>query len=281
MFPELVLHGIVPGPDELVLHLPKEAWVYIQGKVLGPDDKPLPNVHVSPSRSGAGGSPAETADPATGAFRYGPYPPGEYQLTLRADSFPRIQVGKRVLAPDEVWDVGTLRFQAGGSLLVYLTRADGKPPGEHCWIQVLDPQGEHVEQIDVQDGVGRAGPFASGSYLLQIHGTELACRQQQVEVQAGQELRVDLQAQSGLPAEIECSFSRTPDSNAGVQIAVTDAAGVRVLNSVAWSQEGPPRLTLALSPGTYRVNATQGALHGSGVLVVTESAAKVSVVLRP
>ncbi len=164
--------------------------------------------------------------------------------------------------------MGTPHFQKGGSLRIHLTRADGKPPGEHCGFDLLDADGAWLEQIDVQEGTGLAGPFATGSYLLQIRGAELSCRQQQVDVQAGVELRVDVLAQAGLPAEIECRLPAEHDARGGVQIVVRDSSGVAVFRGLAWGGEGPPTLALCLSRGTYSVDARQGALHGSAALSV-------------
>ena len=50
-----------------MIRVPKEAWVRIRGKVVGPDGKPMENVQVSPMMRGHGSAPAETTQAGTGA----------------------------------------------------------------------------------------------------------------------------------------------------------------------------------------------------------------------
>jgi hypothetical protein len=55
------------------------------------------------------------------------------------------------------------------------------------------------------------------------------------------------------------------------------------MRGLAGSPEGAPNLHLALLSGTNRVDATQSALRGSGMLVVAQGAdvARVTLVLGP
>jgi RNA polymerase sigma-70 factor (ECF subfamily) len=279
-FPELVLQHVIPGDEGLVIRLPREAWVYIQGKVLDPEDKALPNVHVSPGMKGGNGSPAETADPSTGAFRYGPYPPGEYQLYLRADGYPAILLPWRKLAPDDVWDVGTLRFQRGGSILVNIL---GDVP-DRCWFSIVDSTGARVEALDVKDGTGRAGPLVPGSYFVQVSGEHIACKLQPFEVRVGVEMRVDVQVQKGVAIEIECPLpGNAVGDGDGVQVVITDESGIVVMRGTAWSAEGAPKLSVCLLSGEYQIEASRDTLRGNGSITVAPDAepAKLSVPMMP
>jgi RNA polymerase sigma-70 factor (ECF subfamily) len=280
-FPEVSLPRIVPGDEELVIRLPREAWIYIQGKVLDPEDQVLPNVHVSPAMKGGRGSPAETVDPVTGAFRYGPYPPGEYQLYVQADGYPPIHLPWRALGPDEVWDVGTLKLQRGGTILVNLLDASPRP--RVCWVSILDDGGRYLENVRLEAGAGRAGPFAPGGYFVQISGEDVACELQPVEVRAGAELRVDVPVLSGVRAEFEFQLPEDVLPDEGVQVVILDASGVAVLRSTAWAAEGTPGMSLGLLPGSYRVEASKGALRGGESFEVGAAGAspKISVRLTP
>src|SRR5207244_3358369 len=74
--PEVIRTGVLPSVPDLVVTIPKEAWVYIEGIVLGPEDLVLPNASAFVSLNRSGSGPVGTVDAKTGAFRYGPYPPG-------------------------------------------------------------------------------------------------------------------------------------------------------------------------------------------------------------
>jgi len=267
-FPEAHLTHVLPGAEELVIHLPKEAWIYIQGTVLDPDGKALPNVHVSPSMKGGNGSPAETADPVTGEFKYGPYPPGGYSVHLQTDGYPQIRVPFHSVGPDEVWDLGTLQFQRGGTLRVNLVTADAGTMPKRS-LPVFDAGGERVDHVDVQDGTGTSRPLPPGSYQLQVAGDGVACMMQTFDVRAGVETRLDVPVQKGIAASIECALPAGADHDSGVSVVVKDRSGAVVLRSMAWAREGTPRLACQLLAGTYRVEAQKDEWRGEAVLEVT------------
>jgi hypothetical protein len=289
-FPECVLRNVIPGPDELVIRLPKEAWVHIQGRILDPEGKALPSVHATALMTGANGSPVETADPCTGEFRWGPYPPGEYQLRLHADGYMDISLPARVLAADEVWDVGTLRFQKGGTLLVNVLPSMGVPPPHKLTLTILDSSntivdsnGVRAEEVNVEDGLGRSGLLRPGSYHLQVGGEHFASYLQAFDVRAGAETVIDVSLQPGIGAEVECILPPN-DAVEGlqrlVQIVITDRSGVIVLHGIALPREGSAKLPVCLLPGDYRIEATRGELRASASLTLGPGSAAASVALR-
>ena len=270
-FPEVVLEPVMPSDEELVVRLPKEAWVHIQGTVLDPDGQAVPGVHVWPAMRGGRGVPAETADPATGAFRYGPYPPGEYRLQLQADGFAPTRVPWRKLAPDEVWDVGTLTLERGGSVLVNLLDASRAP--RTCWLSLFDESGELLENNEAREGVARFGPLASGRYLVQLTGERVASRLQSVEVENGAEMRVDVRVDEGFPVEIELALPDGARAPEGVQVVIRDASGGAVMRTTAWSPEGPLGMSAILAPGSYRIEASVDELRGEGACQIAAGGA--------
>ncbi|HEX5054104.1 MAG TPA: carboxypeptidase-like regulatory domain-containing protein [Planctomycetota bacterium] len=280
MFPEKVLESVVPGPDELVIELPDPAWVYIQGTVLDPDGKPLPNVHASPSKRDGNGTPAETVDVQTGAFRYGPYPPGEYELQLQSDGLPAIRLPWRTLAPDEVWDLGTLRFHRGGTALVQLVQSETATLPE-LRLSLYGADGARAEFVQLADGRGRTPPLVPGTYRLQVSGAGFACRQQPIEIREGAETQVDVRVQAGVPAELEFP---PPDGThaAHVEAVLVDRDGQVVLRTEVWPHAGSTRLQVSLAPGSYTVQATGEGLYGSGTLTIAAPGPGTVVVpLRP
>lgn len=278
MFPELRLEGVVPSGEELLVKLPAEAWCYLQGTVLGPDDTALPNVHISPYMQGGNGSPAETADGKTGAFRYGPYPPGVYSLTLSADGFPTIRFGERVLGPNEVWDLGTIHFQPGGTLIAQLL-GDTESLSQSVTLTVLDDTGKFCDRLSTKDGLAHSSPLAAGSYMLQTSGEALAAQTHAFVIRARQETRLDLPIRVGVQTTIRCTLPATTNVP-GVDLVVSNGRGEVVFRGSAWKGTDGLFSTFGLAPGEYAVLATAGGLRGEGQLVVSTAPATLDLVLR-
>lgn len=280
-FPELVLEGIVPGPGELLVKMPKEAWVYLQGIVLGPDGQPLPNVHASPFLNrGGSASPAETVDGKTGAFRYGPYPPNTYALRLESDGYPPIRVPERTLAPNEVWELGTLQFQRGGTLAAQLI-ADPDAATAGLALQVYDEAGRFVERITTENALGSSGPLVPGVYSLQLSGAGLASQAMPFTIVADRETRLDVPVHTGVTTTIEWTLPPGASRSDLARFVVRDAANTVVWRGTAPAGHANPAVTLALRPGEYRIEAELGGHRGSTALSVsTNGTIKAKLVLQ-
>jgi len=275
MFAEAQLSGIVPGADELVITLPKPAWIHIEGTVLGPDGEVLPNVHVSPwLKNSMGGSPAETADAKTGAFRYGPYPPGTYSLGIQADGFPRIHL-ERAVGPNETWNVGTLRFQRGGTLAVHVVGAGDL---QNLSVRLRTTDDARSENLQGEGAAWRSGPVPAGLHELQVTGGGIASTTVPVQIRAGAETKIDVPVQAGITATIECTLPEgaLQAGRTGVALVVRRANDV-VWRGSAWVRSGTgftptgaknPTAQLTLAPGEYAVEATCGDLRANGALAV-------------
>jgi hypothetical protein len=264
MMNEVLLRQVLPGSEELVVRLPKAQWTRIKGTVLDPEGKPLPNVEVTTSMTGSGGD-MNTVDPASGAFDVGPYPPGEFTLSLEAGGFAPIRVQKK-LAPDEVWDLGTVRFQRGGSLVVNLV-APGAEPLAEPWVSVYDRHGLWCGNVEVAGGQGRIGPFAPGDYVLQIRGKNFAALQQPFAIRVDVETRIDVPLQAGVAVELRFPLPAGAPAD-GTPVEVRTRDGTVVLRVSAWPREGDPELRTVLRPGTYEVQATGPRFAGAGTFEV-------------
>jgi protocatechuate 3,4-dioxygenase beta subunit len=267
VFPELVLDGVMPSAQELIVHLPKETWVYLQGTVLGPDGDVLPNVHASPfMKESMGGSPAETVDAKTGAFRYGPYPPGTYSLRFSADGFPPIRVPERAVAPDETWDIGTLSFQRGGVLVVNPISAGTAPK---LSLRIYDADGTWLENLEQRDGAWRSNPLPAGTHELHASGENVGARAVPFEIRADAETKLDVELAAGAAAAIECVL---PAGTKTRSVTLTVRNGDQVVwRGNAWPRDGEPNTSLTLAAGSYTVEAHCGTLQATGTLVVGAS----------
>lgn len=270
VFPEVQLSHLVAGGEERVIHLPKEGWTRIRGRVLDPEGEVVPNVHVSPSMPGANGSPAETTD-ATGAFDLGPYPPGELHLTLHAAGYPTLRLGPHHLDRDEVWDLGTLRFTRGGTLAVAVSAESGAPPDSLYW-SIFDASGESAEYLTIVDGQAHSTSLVPGAYALQVSGKDVACEQIPFEIREGEETALRVALRTGIAVTVDLAFAEGEASPLSVPCVVTDAGGRTVLRGSAWGRD-TPRLQACLPPGSYTIVATGESCRGEMRLEVPTSGA--------
>ncbi|MBK8097202.1 MAG: sigma-70 family RNA polymerase sigma factor [Planctomycetes bacterium] len=277
VFPELVLRGVVVGAEELVVTLPAMTPVFLEGKVLDPDGKPLPNVHASPSILGDGGSPAETVDPATGTFRYGPYPPGEYTLHFRADGFPPVSVPYRAVAAGETWNLGELRFTRGGRVAISIVGPGGMLPDDLS-VTLLEPAGRARARVDLKDGTVVSDLLPPGSYFAQLTHPTLTAARQQFEIVAGAQAQVALHATGGVPTTI-----RLNEALVGIGAAVatiSNSTGRTIATCSIWNSRSGFTTTLALPAGEYRLSVDQRQRSGVANLTVAEPSSAVDVTLR-
>ena len=270
-FHEAQLTGHLPGSAEIVIRLPKEAWIHIQGKVLDADGRPLPDVHASPILRNGGGSPAATVDAATGAFRYGPYPPGEYSLVLRAAGYPQIRVPWREVAPDETWDLGTLYFVRGGRIVVR-ARSAGAPVPDKLRCSIYQAGGEYSGSLQLEAGAGRSEPLAPGRYELQIGGGGVASGLHPCEVQADAETMLVLALGAGVEAPIECRLPPGTVMQAAIAVVIRDLAGKVVARAIAYGGSSAAKANVTLAPGSYVAEATSATLRGRAELEVNAGA---------
>ncbi len=277
-FPELTLTGVTTGSTDVIVRLPKEAWIHITGTILDPGGKPLPNVAVSPSIHGGGGSPAETADPATGRVQLGPYPPGTYTLRLAAAGFPHIQLTREV-QPDEQWDLGELRFERGGDVAVALVAPSDAMLGKvHVSVQAT-AAGARAEDVPITNGQGRLGPLRAGDYTLRVRAPGAVPAVVPFTIVAGRETRLDVPLRAGIAVSVRAAAPAGAGGRLTIEVL---GEGDTVLGTWAAGtgiREG--NAEFALDPGHYRARATFGELSGTaGFDVAAGTPAAVRVELK-
>lgn len=263
MFTEQKL-TFVASSEELVIRLPTPEWAYVEGTVLDPDGEPRVNVRARLLVPGEP-SPILRPDPATGRFRFGPLPPGSCGMRFSCDDLPDLSVSPRILARNEIWDVGTLRFERGGTAVVQLITDTSEPLPEHR-VSVLTPAGEWRDSFLVREGTGRTPPLASGTWLLQVALDGFAARQQAFDIRAGVEARLDVPLQRGVPCEV--TFEAPADLDQSIDVVVRDATGSIVLRRGAWRRDGRITLQTTLAPGPHTITASCLELRGTGTLTV-------------
>jgi len=258
MFRDLHIDGVRPTADELVLRLPPRPRACIVGRVLLADGRVPQNVAVSPELEGMHSSPVESVDAATGAFRIGPYPPGDYRLRVQAPGFPTILLRGRLDDGGADWDVGSLQLEPGGTLRVDLV-ADTTASLPRHWLNVLDGDGMGVAQLDDDGGAARAGPLRPGDYVLQLGGDGLVNAQVPFAVSAGVETHLQVPVHAGVRALLTVTVPEGEDLRAAVQVAIADRSGAPVYRGVLWCNGRGATTPTMLDPGTYAVAVWRGA----------------------
>lgn len=280
-FPELV-HTLPQRTDEeVLLRLPKATRVHIRGTVLDPDGKPLPNVAVSPFLLGGNGSPAETADPATGAFALGPYPAGEYTLNLAAADLVPLQL-RRTLVGDETWEVGEVRLQRG-AYVVLAPVVDNAELLAGTRFEAAADDGGPRQTFESRDGRWRAGPLRAGSYRLFAIGEAIAPQSLPFELRAGSELVVDVPLQRGIRATLVATADRPLPAGTLMTFLVRDAHGVLLDMPAAACDGTQAQVRFGLAPGRYTIEAGTKGWRGSVVhdVVAGDAAPVVRIELKP
>ncbi len=277
MFTELAVRDVLPGAEERTFQLPEEHWVHIEGTARGPDGEVIAGVQLSPHLdSDNSGTPVETVDPQTGAFRLGPYPPGPYSLRLAATGYPTIRL-RRTLAPDATWDLGEVRFQPGGTLALHLVATDGVSVDE-VRVNLYGADGEWLTSLPVAAGTGRSEPLLPGDYTLVFTG-EIAAQHVPFTIRAGVQTQLDVRVARGSKVTVNCAppAGEPPRS---IPVVVTNDAGV-VWRGSLWRRGEVFTTTLPLAAGTYTVRAQLGDLAAQQRVVITAAPAPVELVLAP
>lgn len=266
-FPEVVLPRVAPGDDELRIELPGAGPIHIVGTVVGPDGKVLPVVAISPYRSLADISPAEAADAATGAFRLGPYPPGEYSLTLSAAGFPDLRVPKRTVASGATWDLGELRFARGGELLCALAGTTAAADSVELTVRSADET--WIANVAAKDGVHRCGPLPPGDYRLHVLGEFAAAAVVPFTIRGDEVTRIDVPLRTGAVVTLVAKLPASTGGQRLVEFTVRDARGELVGQAATLAENGLANQRVALAPGRYRLTATADDVLGATDFEVT------------
>lgn len=265
--PALLVPSFERGARDLRLVVPRErhATARIVGRVVSASGKELSDleVYAAPEHAQDGLHGEVDAD---GRFEIGPLRPGRYRLRASARGYAERVAEPLELAPDATVDAGTIQLTAGGDVRVVADFPDGA--GVHCWL--YDEHGRHVASFPPANGEARSKLVAPGTYVLLVHGAELAAPTRTVQVADGQTTDVEVEL---APAAF-CRFAFTAPDDAApwfeLRVRVTDDSG-RLALPLRLSPDqalGESRWGIPLLPGRYRVDArTDTGLAATGSLV--------------
>jgi len=279
MFPIEVFRAPPPATGELTLQLRDDQMpsIRLKGKLVGPDGEPFTNASLSPQMRGHGNTYGFKTE-EDGSFDYGPYPPGEYRLLVRAKGWANVRTPWRQYKQGEVVDLGSIELEPSGSLVVHLT---GSAVPEKASFTIYNASGGYIGRIPIAAGQGQLGGLGSGDYRLQIRGKGVAAAIMPFTIRRGGETRLDVPAETGAPVAFSAAWpGRAPTYR--LDMVVVDAAGQRVINVVGafFGAKGALSGDYDLVPGRYRVTiATQGH-RGELEFEVTAAGATVAVPMK-
>lgn len=246
---------------ELVLRLPaKQEPASVVGDVLLPDGSPATSATIR----GTGRIYTTTQD--TGRIAIEGLLPGTHTLTVEVAGYSRTRLGPKTLAPGETWDVGTVRIQMGGSLLL---RVSDFPT--RAYFQVFDAQGRWTSNMHPDEGTRetRLSLMEPGSYSLAVSGVGVAVQWIPFEILSEQEEVIEVELAAGIPAELHLAES------VAVLLHLEREGTVLAHHWIPRREDLPTRWTSAgLVPGTYlaEVEAEDGRKGQKQFVVSAEDA---------
>lgn len=260
--PVATVKGIHPEREELVLCIEAAQLptVHVVGSVVDVLGQPVGDAQLALGKK-AGTGLLFYPEPS-GDFDIGPLPPGAWALIVSSPSHvdcPRLVLGPRELAPDEVWDCGTIVLAPGGTVFVAAAvgelGADAEPE-----FRVLR-EGVFPRPLEREGAGWRSGPLQDGAYRLQVRGRGVAATQLPFEIRNGETTRLEVALHPGPRVEIRVG---APAAGEGAQPTLRITRGDElVLEDQIWLREdaggyahpGDYGTEVSLAPGRYRVEA--------------------------
>ncbi len=280
-FPVDVFDGVPPtkgGTWILRIAQAQMPSIRIRGRLVSPRGEPVTQARLSPQRRGHGNTTEYQTDD-DGRFDYGPYPPGEYRLIVRAKGWANVRTPWQKLGPHESADLGNVRLERPGKLVVTVT--GGEIP-EKLTFSIYDERGAYVERVNVRKGRGVAGGLPSGSYRLQVRGAGVVARCIPIAIHTERETPVQVEAGNGTPVKFSVTVAEGAKRPRRVGLDIDDARGQPVvrMGSVYVRDNGSLSTTLELAPGQYRIRGSAKELTCSTSIEIENAAGERPVELQ-
>jgi hypothetical protein len=202
-------------------------------------------------------------------------PAGTYGIRVSEHDLATVHLRVRALRPGEIWDVGTLRFQRGGTLVV--TGAS-----ESMSLKVVELDGYSAAHIATGRATLRSERIPPGNYLLLVRGDGIAAHAMPVSIRDGEETTVEVSAKKGVRQQIVFAAGPGTKLEDWIQYRV-DREGQIVARLGSDSDRNAVELgtTLWLAPGAYTLCTENREPPGTATFTVGDAEGPVvRVVLR-
>jgi hypothetical protein len=271
-----------PGQGELVLTVTRAGRpsAFLLGKVVDELGKPFggATIHAG-ARLLRAGTMTATA-PEDGAFRIGPLPAGQWELTVIRKDVPSFRSGSSRSRPTRSEDLGTIALRSRGRFELLLLREDGARVANPV---VLLRDGLTFYGLETADGsTFESEELYAGTYVLCPDGSNVASRTSKVEIRGGATTKLELR----LPAGVMQLFTfRAPELEPipevlqGVIRSTDGRISVEIVTWASPTSDGKRSLdfSVGLGPGSYVLTAESEdgwSAEASFEVAATESAPK-------
>ncbi len=249
--PLLVVKGLVPREEEhrILLGSRNRADSFMVGRVVDDEGSPVSSAEITifgEDTMAAAGRAVE----ADGAFRYGPFGAGDYDLFVTAEGLPEIRRRVTVLRGADL-ELGDVVMPRPGRAIARLVLAGGAKRGS--------PGGSVVSEdarsfdFEVEGDRCISPPLAPGRYTFTVRVARFVEASRVVEVRSGEENEFDLVLEPG--AEVRISFAASdpklmPEE---FRVLVETEAGTAVMDRRHRTSGGFAfQIYKVLPPGRYR-----------------------------
>lgn len=274
---------VFPG-DEVVIVVPAEDLELgeIRARIVDGSDDAVMDAELFAWNEADGLTiPVTTRPEAGGRVVLTELPPGRYHVSVNAPGRPGMHLDPFTLAPGEDLDLGDLRFEGVGRLLVSLDRGDlaaGASPAigfgkedDPYWrtMVVVEPVGSGTTH--------QTPPLEPGRYCLYIAGRGVAAECHAFEILADRDVELELRLEPAMSRELTIVDRRATDER-WFQIDIRDRSGLLVYRSHGSCRQDPESkewiyaTTLALRNDTYAVTIRANGETTEASWSVSESA---------
>ncbi len=253
--------------EELVITISSDrlSSVFLEGVVVGEDDRPLDNATVVPSEHGATRARCVTVDPGTGRFRAGPYAPGDFLVRALAAGYAERFVAADDVVRDETRELGTIRLERGAAITVHAHDESGKTP-EGLSLVARVAGTENFPRFEVTHGTLRVERAAPGDYEVSASAPGFVPAFRTATVENGKPAELEITLRAGRIVSVRASFSpllrellASEETGRKSCAWLRDASGAtlsklwigRLGDAVAGTPDSPWTCKLALLPGRH------------------------------
>ena len=268
--------GTTGGPELLLTIAPEhEPSCFVVGRLVDGEGAPVASAEISATRDGSSRLSSGLSD-KDGRFKVGPLLPGKVRVAYGVGRFGAGDLGIREMAQGETWDLGDMRLQPPGELIVRVASKAASERATAPMVSLRSAVGDADEMFLTENSVASIA-LAPGRYFVAVVGwsTDCADIEATVEIVSGATTTVDLAPPKGAPVQVRLKSAMPRVGEVVADVDVFDSSGRLICRRRAASRHsGGERfddLDLRLAPGSYVVRASSLGSRGEAVIEVSSA----------